>query len=186
MTWHPNCTHETQYDRSHGSFEKNTWVCPNMPCPLWRSMKYFFIKTTLVHFEVPSPKYLADLAVIFQTLPAWSGAGQAAYCRWSGHEGLVQFCMGRVRSSNSLSSKESVHYTSGMCSSKYQVWSGSQSLVPLDKIWFWWGSYCAILVGRDIRQALQNTQPWHRVSKLLPFGSQQGCFWFLCRNMVLR
>lgn len=37
-------------------------------------MKYFFfIKTTLVHFEVPSPKYLAsDLAVIFQTLPAWS------------------------------------------------------------------------------------------------------------------
>ena len=166
-------------------WKKHMGVSKHAVSPM-KIYEVFFIKTTLVHFEVPSPKYLADLAVIFQTLPAWSGAGQAAYCRWSGHEGLVQFCMGRVRSSNSLSSKESVHYTSGMCSSKYQVWSGSQSLVPLDKIWFWWGSYCAILVGRDIRQALQNTQPWHRVSKLLPFGSQQGCFWFLCRNMVLR
>ena len=94
------------------------------------TIRYFFIKRTLVHFEVPSPKCIwkirsgcdfSDPAGLVAQVPVKLriAGGQ------TGHEGLVQFCMGQVRSSNSLSSKESVHYTSGMCSSKYQVWAPS-------------------------------------------------------------
>ena len=114
MTWHPNFTHETQYDRSHGSFEKNTWMCPNMPCPLWRSMKYFFYQNNFSAFWGPKSQVFdirsgcdfSDPAGLVAQVPVKLriAGGQ------TGHEGLVQFCMGRVRSSNSLSSKESVHY----------------------------------------------------------------------------